>query len=61
MAKKPPLKERIDAMSLDEQKQLLADTLAGSALPLIEQVLRQRARQWVDEIYAALHKETTNA
>ena len=37
-----------------EQKQLLADTLAGSVLPLIEQVLRQRTRQWVDVIHTQL-------
>ena len=60
MAKKHPLKERIAAMSVEQQKQFLADTMANSALPLIEQVLRQRCRQWVDEIHAALHKETTN-
>ncbi len=61
MAKKQPLEQRLDAMTVDEQKQLLADTLADSVLPLIEQILRKRTRQWVDVIHEQLTKEKTNA
>ena len=47
----------IDEMTIDQQKKLLADTFADSVLPLIDTVLRKRCEQWVEEIYAGLHKE----
>ncbi len=49
--------EIIASGTTEEQKQLLADTLAGSVLPLIENVLRQRTRQWVDVIHTQLTTE----
>lgn len=49
-------KSKLDSMTEDAQKQLLSDTLASSLTPLIEMVVRQRCRQWVDEIHAVLTK-----
>ena len=54
-------KERIEAMNREELREEFVQTLLGSVMPLVEQVIKQRIYQWFDVIADYQPKEKTDA